>query len=397
MIAITGTGLATPMGGELASLIDLLGAGEGSRAGASAQPGLDAQEHRLASVADAECGLEGLVAARQRRRIGRLSRLMLVAAHRALTAAGLGPGPDRGVVCGTGLGSLEETVEFLEQVAREGSLGASPSLFPGSVMSAAAGQLSMHLGLAGFNATICQGDVSGELALIAAAEALEAGRAGALIAGGGDELSPAAYTGFCRIGGLARGAAHPYAATPTGFLLGEGACALALEREEDARARGAAVLARVAGFAAGGLRAHRRGEVIARCLAAAGATAADVGLIIGSGCGERTRDGTELAALAAAFGDRLPPLTCAHGALGWYPASGALRVALAVGVLEAGVIFPTLTRDADPRVAGALVTGAARRGPVDRVLVLGSAPSAMRAGHNDSETGAGAALLIVRG
>lgn len=398
MIAITGTGVVTPMGDELTPLIDRLCAGANALDDAAAAPWGGAPEPRVLRIADSASGLEGLVPARQRRRIGRLSRLMIVAVHRALAAAGILAGPDHGVVCGTGLGALDETTEFLEQVARDGALGASPSLFPASVMSAAAGQVSMHLGLLGFNATICHGAVSGELALIAAAEALAAGRARALIAGSGDELSRAAHEGFRAAGRLApRGVARPYGVGAEGVVLGEGACALTLEREDDARGRGVPVLARLRGFAAGGLREDARGEVIARCLAAASTKPAAVGLIIGSGCGAPDQDAEELAALHAVFGDRLPPLTSPHGALGWYPASGALRAALAVGVLNAGISFPTLTRDADPRAAGALISGSPRRGRVDSVLVVGHAPLAPAVGDRATVRGTGAALLIVRG
>jgi 3-oxoacyl-[acyl-carrier-protein] synthase II len=317
---------------------------------------------------------------------------MLVAAHRAVVAARLAGGPRCGLVCGTGFGALDEAVAFLVQVARAGMLAASPSLFPSSVISAAAGQVSMHLGLSGYNATICHGDVSGELAVINAAEALVAARAEAVVAGGVDEASPAVGAGLARLGLLAAASPRPYGAPATGAVLGEGACALALERAEDARARGAPALARIVGYAAGS-----DAGVVARCLAMAGLAPADVQLVIGSGCGAVLGDAAEVDALLRAFGGEPPPITSAHGALGWHPAAGVLRVALAVGVLRREEVFPTLTTDPDPRLGAALVTGASRRMAVERVLVYGHALAAVGGAAPSAEASLATALLVVRG
>ncbi|MCA9669657.1 MAG: beta-ketoacyl synthase chain length factor [Myxococcales bacterium] len=127
-----------------------------------------------------------VVPPRQRRRMGRLSRLLVHVAHDALERAHARGQPDIGLVVGTGVGALDETARFLEQL-RDGEAG-SPALFAGSVMNVATGHVSMVLDLRGYNTTVNHHAASGELALMVAAQALAAGRAPAVLACGVDAL-----------------------------------------------------------------------------------------------------------------------------------------------------------------------------------------------------------------
>ena len=312
---------------------------------------------------------------RRLRRLNGLSRMAVVAALEAVRETGLTPTPSTGAVIGTGLGALADTVSFIEQLLTDDPAQANPGLFPSTVMNVAASQISMELGLTGFNTTVNHKEISGELALLLAFDALRLGRADGLLCGGVDELTRPVAHGYRRFDGLA---------------LGEGAAVLLLEPVEAARRRGAAVLAEVAAVASvGGVRpllgwgpAEEQGRVVgpaveagvaavAGAIAQAGLSPQDVDLVIGSGNGSRDLDRLEGEVLTRVFGGRAVPLTSPHGALGSWMAAGALRLALGVEVLRRGEVFPTATRgDPDPQVAVAGLHTPGREPPPRPSVVL---------------------------
>jgi len=110
------------------------------------------------------------------RRTSRLGQLALPVVEAALAQAGLTPGPELGLVVGTGLADLDETIGFLSGVHERGERFASPQMFQRSVHSAVAGELAILYGLTGYNLTVTQGLASGEAALLAAALAVASGR-----------------------------------------------------------------------------------------------------------------------------------------------------------------------------------------------------------------------------
>ena len=157
--------------------------------------------------------------------------MAIVAGKQALAAGALPYDPTRiGVVLGTGLGTLEETIAFMRGYLEGGPEAASPLLFPSSVMNAAAGQLALECKLRGVNSTVNHRDASPLSALTMACDLLALGRADALVVGGVDELSGPALAGYRKLGGAA-------------LVLGEGAAMLLVEREDDAQKRGARIRA----------------------------------------------------------------------------------------------------------------------------------------------------------
>jgi 3-oxoacyl-[acyl-carrier-protein] synthase II len=110
------------------------------------------------------------------RRTSRLGQLALGVVEAALTQAGLTPDAELGLVVGTGLADLDETLGFLSGVHARGARLASPQMFQRSVHSAVAGELAILYGLTGYNLTVTQGLASGEAALYAAALAVASGR-----------------------------------------------------------------------------------------------------------------------------------------------------------------------------------------------------------------------------
>ncbi len=183
----------------------------------------------------------GVLPARNRRRLDRLGLLAIAASQRALADAGFevteANGDRVGVVLGTGLGPVESIETFTVPVLEEGPGAANPAVFPNTVYNAAAGQVAMHLGTRGPTSTAPGSHAAGAAALCLAYDMLRAGRADALLCVGVDVPSDLARQVYARIPLLRR------------LRLAEGGVALMLERRSVARARGARVLATVAGRA----------------------------------------------------------------------------------------------------------------------------------------------------
>jgi 3-oxoacyl-(acyl-carrier-protein) synthase len=402
-IAITGLGAVTPAGVGADSLAVALFAGRSLLEPIGEPWALP--PHELGARVRGEFGARERIPAARLRRIGRLSRMATVAAHDALEASAA---PDResvGVVIGTGFGALDDTVAFLEQLREVGAAEATPALFPASVMNVAAAHVSMELGLRGYNTTVNHKEASAELAILCAEGALSLGHAPRLVAIGVEELGRSLHHACRRLGALASGAPRPYRAGRDGFVLGEGACAFALEPLEVARERGAPVLAVIAGVGAAGgerplcgwgpsLEAGREQgpdlaagtEAVERALEDAEVDPGEVDLVVGCGCGARELDRLDAAVISGVF-SRAVPVSSPHGALGTWAAGGALRLAAGVLAIQRGEVFPTFgggAPDLEAPVPG--LVSVARRTPVETVLVTAHATG-----------GSSAAVVLTRG
>ena len=389
-IVITGLGVLTAAGQGLAPTMEALREGRTCFSDLN-QDWARPPYHQGATVGEFSMGKP--IPPRRLRRINRLSRLALAAAYQALQQAGLEGREDVGVVLGTGLGALEETVTFMGQILKEGASAATPGLFPASVMNVAAAQVSMELGLLGYNTTVNHKEVSAELALGVAADAIRLGHADAVLAGGVDELSWPVHHGYRRLHALGCEAPAPYSQGRDGMTLGEGAAAFALEEEQHARRRGAVVLARLAGAGSAGgerplvswgpaMEGDRRvgpaveagARAMSLALQQAGVTPDAVDLVIGSGCGSPELDRLEAAALGQVFGSRPVPVTTPHGTLGSWMSGGSVRLASALGAMADQQIYPTTGHgEDDPEVALPGLVTAARAGRLETVLICGHA------------------------
>jgi len=260
--AITAVGVVSPLGvGEAAFFAAL-------DAGASAAT-VDSDGIATARIGD--FGAKQQIAPGSLRRLPRLSQMAIVAGKEALANAALPYDNTRvGVVLGTGLGTLEETIGFMRGYLEGGPEAASPLLFPSSVMNAAAGQLALECKLRGVNSTVNHRDASPLSALTMACDLLELGRADALVVGAVDELSGPALAGYRKLG-------------IGDVVVGEGAAMLIVEREDDARKRGARIRAVVAGRG-------ERGDDRARVGFAGGGGWAEAARVVRQAAGERAID-----------------------------------------------------------------------------------------------------------
>src|SRR5690606_28241754 len=98
-----------------------------------------------------------------------------------------------------------ESAQFLERVFHKGPSLANPMLFPNLVMNAAASELAIAFGWRGPNLTVCEGEISGEVAVETALSLLESGRAPAVVVAAGDELPPVLVHVLASLGVLSPG------------------------------------------------------------------------------------------------------------------------------------------------------------------------------------------------
>lgn len=272
------------------------------------------------------------------RRLDRASQYAVVAAVQALSDGGyaMGGREERtGILLGTGSAGAGPLVEFERQMALQGAESASPFLFPYTVANAPASVAAIELGIRGPDVTVTQKDPAALNALLYARLILSDGRADALLVGAADEWNSAYHLAYERIRAT-RTDRRP------GFVLGEGAACLLVEAEDAARARGAALKARVASIVmrVAAISPHRRSadpsrlsEAMRAALDEAGVTPSRVGLVHLSKNGARETDEAEARAIAEVFPD--PPWTAAvKDAIGENPFAGATQLALAAAELH---------------------------------------------------------------
>lgn len=270
------------------------------------------------------------------RRIDRLSLLVLAAARDALADARLEDaavaGPETGIVLGSAFGNFGETSGFLDRLGARGA--GNPLVFPNLVMNAALSYLSIELGVTGPTVMVTQQEVSGEAAVAAGLELLASGAVARCLVGAGDELTPELYAVLREVGALGRGRSHPYARRAAGYVPGEGAAVLVLERERAVRARGVRAWVRVADAVEGGVEAPLHGwprdpDALAACV---GAPIGRAALVVGAAGGIRGLDEIEAAVVSASAAAGTPVVTprAAYGHFGSAGIVGAVVAALAL-------------------------------------------------------------------
>jgi 3-oxoacyl-[acyl-carrier-protein] synthase II len=224
-----------------------------------------------------------------------------------------------------------------------------------------AAAVAAEVGFGGVNVMIPTACAAGNYAVAYAADALAAGRADLMLAGGADSFSRITYTGFARLGAIAPELCQPFDRERRGMVPGEGAAVLVLEPLERALARGATIYAEVAGY---GLScdahhmtaAHPEGDGAARAmeraLATAGLTPDDVSWVSAHGTGTPTNDRLEAAAARRVFGDRARrvPMSSIKSMLGHtMGAASALESVACSLAIATGRVPPTINyRERDP-------------------------------------------------
>jgi 3-oxoacyl-[acyl-carrier-protein] synthase II len=251
-VAVTGVGVVSPIGNTTVSF--WRGLLEGKRAIAPMNGAARLSGNMLWAAVDDDF-LDGSSLPRTAlRNTDRFTQYAMVATQEALDGARLEPPPEgTAVIIGNTMGGFplvaESQTRFLD-AARN----VTPKLMALVIPNMAAALIAMHWKLHGPQLAISTACASSLDAIGLAAGMIERGEIDAAVAGGSETLlSPIVYESLVRAGALSRNADVPRASRPfdverDGFVMGDGAGILVLERLERAQARGARILARIRGY-----------------------------------------------------------------------------------------------------------------------------------------------------
>jgi len=351
--------------------IVVTGRGVVSSIGEGAETFFDALLQKRSGIADGigactEFDPEAAMTPKDVRRSDRYTHLAVAAATQAAEEANIPDGVDLerlGVLVGTGVGGLLTLEEQCRNFFEGGERAVSPHFVPLMMPNAAAGVIAMRLGAHGPGFSVSSACATGGHAIGEAHRMITRGEADVVVAGG----TEAALTGVClaafrRMGALSReGVSRPFDARRDGFVMGEGAGVIVLEREEHAKARGATIYGRVVGYGASNDAFHitqpdseGRGarKAMLATLADAGISPADVGYLNAHGTGTPFNDKIETAAIKGVFNgsNTPPPVSSTKSAIGHLlGAAGAVEAVACLEAVRRGVLPPTLNyAEADP-------------------------------------------------
>ena len=314
----------------------------------------------------------------------RFTQFTLMAAREAVMQSGLeftGDLANRaGVVLGTAGGGVSTWDDNYRAVYEEGKNRVHPFVVPKLMMNAAASHVSMEYNLRGPSFTVSTACASSNHAMAQAFQMVRSGMSPVMVTGGSESML--CFGGIKAWEGLrvmSKDACRPFSANRNGMVQGEGAGIFVFEEFEHARARGAYILAEVAGFAmtsdaADIVMPSKQGaaRAMAGALRDAGITADQVGYINAHGTGTAANDKTECAAVADVFGPHADRLMISstksmHGHL--IGATGAVELLACIMALRDGVIAPTIGyEEFDPECALDIVPNEAREARVEVAL-----------------------------
>lgn len=325
-VVITGMGLLSPVGNDVQSSWVALLSGV---SGAGPITSFEVTEEYATRIA---CEVKNFdpsdfLERKEVRRNDRFVQLAIAVADEAMAAAGLLRPEARtgilshrfGVIFGSGIGGIQTFEDNCRALIQKGPKRVSPFFVPMFIPDMASGQVSIRFGAQGPNYATVSACASSGHALGDALRILQRGDADVMLAGGTEaSITPLTIAGFSSMKAMTtrndepETASRPFDATRDGFLIGEGAGAMVLERLEHAQARGASILAEFVGYGASGDAYHitapeptGQGAQIAMraAMADAGVEPTEVDYINAHGTSTPHNDTMETAAIKSLFGD----------------------------------------------------------------------------------------------
>ncbi len=362
-VVVTGIGMITPLGNTVT---------ETWQAAINGQSGVGHITHYDPSEAKVQIAAEvkGFDAdehlgRRESRRTDRFTQFALLAAEEAFQMSGLVIGDTNrhrvGAVMGSGIGGIGTLLSEAYRTEAEGLNRVSPHMVPMMLPDTAPGKIAIEYGLRGPNMSIVTACASGTNAIGEAAAMIRQGRADAIVTGGAEAaILPLVLAGFANMGALAdnndnpEAASRPFDADRRGFVAGEGASVLILEREDHARERGATILGEILGYGASADAYHitaphetGAGAILAirAAIQDAGITPDDIDYINAHGTSTVLNDKSETIAIkaalgAAAYNTSISSTKSMTGHL--LGAAGALEAAFCLLAIKDEIIPPTI-------------------------------------------------------
>ncbi len=277
-------------------------------------------------------------------RSSRSDKLGWLAAREAIADAKINfqnCGDRAGIILGTSVGGSYDSEKFLATLIKQGKMRPRPTRF--HECSSTVDLIADSFGLFGPSMAIATACSSSALAIAQAAEMIMSGEADVMLTGGADSMSRMTWGGFHSLLLVDSAGCRPFDATRGGMSHGEGAAILVLESEENARRRGAKILARLSGWgmscdAYHATAPHPQGAgataAIQSALRRAGLDPAAIDYVNAHGTGTRDNDVAEAIALKTVFHNRVPPFSSTKRIFGHaLAASGAMEAVVCVEAL----------------------------------------------------------------
>ncbi len=394
-VAITGIGLVTPVGNDVATTWSALLEGRSGGAPISIFDASGFPVHIAAEVK--EFHGDDLLERKLQKFAGRSQRFALAAAEQALRDAGIRPTAADAARRGCAVGAGRRKVDFNDLAAIHRHSVVDDTLDPARVLTddrandplvfyrttciSGLSLLVRRYGIQGYATSVHTACASGGQAIGTALKLIRRGTADHVLAGGFDSMiNPIGLSGFCLLSALSpdnatpRRASRPFDATRNGFLLGEGAGFLVLQEWQAARRRGAHIYAELAGDG-NSLSSYRITDsppdgdgpiqAMRQALTDAGATIADVDYLNAHGTSTPMNDRSETAATRAVFGAEAARVSVSStkSTMGHLiAAAGAVEVAAcALAIARCEMPINANLTERDPECDLNLVIGAPRR------------------------------------
>jgi 3-oxoacyl-[acyl-carrier-protein] synthase II len=344
-IAITGIGVVAPGAIGIDAFRAMLAGGHSAVAEVDRFDTAGLSAHRAALVRDFKP--RDFIAPMKLRRMNVLSRFAMVAARLAMDDRGapIAEPAETGVALGTAFGSVQTSVDYMQEYVAKGAALAPPQLFAESVANAPGSHIAIEWGLRGFNFTVTQRESSALTAAMIACSQMLKGSASSVIIAGVEEASEMLFSVLDRLGALAHDdggaeASRPFDRRRNGMVLGEGGAALIAEAMRGNAGEPPRVYGYFAGFGIArdttatssdwGTDSNALVTAMRAAMEDAEITAGDIDAVYASANSTRHADTLEYLAIQQLFGDRTPPVVATKGYFGEYAAAGALQIVAAL-------------------------------------------------------------------
>jgi len=395
-VVVTGLGATTPLGGDVASTWDAMLAG---RSGVKLLTQEWAAQLPVRIAASLAVDPSEVIERVKLRRLDRSEAIALIAARQAWADSGLadaGLEPERlAVSLGSGIGGALTLLDQDDILEASGPRKVSPHTIPMLMPNGPAAVVGIDVGAQAGVHSMASACATGAEAIALGMDIIKSGRADVVVAGGTEAvIHPLPIAGFSSMRAMStrndapEQASRPWDKGRDGFVLGEGAGVLILERADHAIARGAKIYARLAGagITSDGfdmVQPHPEGRgairAIARAIADSGVDKADITHVNAHATSTPVGDMTEIVALHKALGDH-PVLTSTKSMSGHLlGAAGALESIATIMAIRNSVVPPTINLD-DPDDALTMDVAAHKARPLDIPAALNN--SFGFGGHN---------------
>lgn len=362
-VVVTGMGLVTSLGNDLASSWEGLSHG---KSGIGEITGYDTSKHRVHFAGEVKnFDPAQYMDRKEARRNDPFEQYAIATSKQALEQAKLqitdDIADDVGVYIGSGIGGLVTQHEQFKVLFDKGPDRVSPFFINMMIVDGAPGIVSILTGARGPNWAAVSACATSANTIGEAWETIRRGDARAMIAGGSEQaITQVGMAAFDNMHALTRlnedpqGASRPFDATRDGFVMGAGAGMLILEDLEFAKARGATILAEMVGYGSTG-DAHHITEpapggtglvrAMRRALQKAGLRPEDVDYLNAHGTSTPFNDRTETQAIKTCFGEHAykMAISSTKSMIGHtLGAAGAIEAVISIEAILTGIIPPTI-------------------------------------------------------